>query len=97
MRFLSKRSAISTFDQQTAPVRARNDNESRVLTHGDQISQSLLPSGHIGRESRESSLHKVFMSCELLRGKDNGELPTLFKDNLKDIYEDIIMNNNDDY
>jgi hypothetical protein len=37
------------------------------------------------------------MSCELLRGKDNGELPTLFKDNLKDIYEDIIMNNNDDY
>ena len=37
------------------------------------------------------------MSCELLRGKDNGELPTLFRDSLKASYEDLIMYNKDDY
>ena len=33
----------------------------------------------------------------MLRGKDSGELPTLFRDNMKDIYEDLILNNNDDF
>ena len=37
------------------------------------------------------------MSCELLRGKDSGELPTIFRDILRDIYEDIILNNTDDF
>ena len=37
------------------------------------------------------------MSCELLREKDGGELPTLFRDSLKDSYEDIILNNTDDF
>ena len=37
------------------------------------------------------------MSCELLRGKDNGELPTLFRDSLKDSCEDHILNNNDEF
>ena len=32
----------------------------------------------------------------MLIGKDSGELPTLFRDNMKDSYEDIILNNNDD-
>ena len=29
--------------------------------------------------------------------KDSGELPTLFRDNLRDSYEDIILNNTDDF
>ena len=37
------------------------------------------------------------MSCELLKSKDIGELPILFRDNLKDCYEDIIMNNTLDF
>ncbi len=33
----------------------------------------------------------------MLKGKDSGELPTLFRDSLKDIYEDIILNNKSDF
>jgi hypothetical protein len=33
----------------------------------------------------------------VLRAKDNGELPTLFRDILKDRYEDLILNNTDDF
>ena len=32
----------------------------------------------------------------MLKGKDNGEISILFRDSLKDIYEDIILNNNAD-
>ncbi len=66
------------------------------MTHDGQISQTLLLTGHVGSESIEASLHKVFVSFKLLRGKDIGELPTLFRDNMKDNYEDLILNNNDD-
>ena len=37
------------------------------------------------------------MSCELLIGKDSGILPKLCRDSLKDTYEDIILNNTDDF
>ena len=33
----------------------------------------------------------------MLKGKDNKELLTLFRDILKDSYEDIIINNNADF
>ena len=33
----------------------------------------------------------------MLRGKDSGELPTLFRDSMNDSYEDLILNNNDDF
>jgi hypothetical protein len=52
--------------------------------------------GHIGSESNEASLHTIFMSFELLRGEDNEELPTLSIDSLKDSYEDLIVNNNEE-
>ena len=97
MRFPSKRSVLSTSEQQRASIRGRDDNESRVLTHDERTIQTLLPTGHIGSESSEASLHKAFVSCEVLRAKDNGELPTLFRDILKDRYEDLILNNTDDF
>jgi hypothetical protein len=97
VRFLSKRSALSTYEQHRAPVKGRDEREHRLLTYGRRISQTILPTGHIGNKSNEASLHTVFVSRKLLRGKDNGEIPTLFRDNLKDIYEDIILNNTDDF
>ena len=97
VRFPSKRSVMAAYEQQRAPVRGHIDNESRILTHDGQISQTLLPTGNIGSESSEASLHRFFLSCELLKRKDNGELPTLFRDIMKDSYEDIIMNNNADF
>jgi hypothetical protein len=62
------------------------------LTHDGHISLTILTTGHIGSESSEASLHKVFISCELLKGKDIGEIPTLFRDDLVDVYEDLLMN-----
>ena len=49
----------------------------------------------MGSESSDASLHKAFISCELLRGKDNGELPTLFRDSINDFYEDLLLHPDD--
>ncbi len=38
VRFPSKRSAITAYEQQRAPVRGHGDSESRILTHDGQIS-----------------------------------------------------------
>jgi hypothetical protein len=67
-RFPSKRSAIVAYEQQRAPVKGHGDSESRILTHDGQISHTPLPTGHIGSEYSEASLHKLFVSCEMLRG-----------------------------
>jgi hypothetical protein len=42
-------------------------------------------------------LHRVFISCEQLRGNDNGELPRFFKDSLLDVYEDLLLQPDNDY
>ncbi len=71
VRFTSKRSVLTAYAQQRAPVKHKGDSESRILTHDGHISPTLIPTGHIGSESNEASLHRVFISCELLRGKDS--------------------------
>ena len=96
MRCPSKRSALSAYEQQRAHVKGRDDNESRLLTHDGRINQTILLTGHLVNEFNEAPLHKIFVSYELLRGKDSGEIPILFRDNLNDINEDIIPNNTDD-
>jgi hypothetical protein len=96
-RFPSKRSVLSAYNQQRAPVRNAEDVNNRLLTHDGHISPILIPTGHVGNESSEASLNKAYVSCELLRGKDNGELPTIFRDSLKDNYEDILLNDKDEY
>jgi hypothetical protein len=63
----------------------------------DILSPTSITTGHVGDDSIESSLHTIFVSCELLRGKDIGELLALFKDNLNAIYEDLILNNDDEF
>jgi hypothetical protein len=42
VRFPSKRSALSAEDQHGAPIKGRDGNESRVLTHDDRISQTII-------------------------------------------------------
>jgi hypothetical protein len=68
-----------------------------LLTHDGHISPILIPTGHVRNESTKASLHKAYVSCDLLRGKDSRELPTVFRDNLKEIYEDIMLNDKAKY
>jgi hypothetical protein len=97
VRFPSKRSALLAYEQQRVHVKGRDDNESRLLTHDGRISQTIQPTGDMGIEPRESSMHEIVVSCELLRGEDSGELSILFGDNLKDNYEEIFLTNTDDF
>ena len=76
-------------------MRNKHDNDNRILTHAGDISPTIIPTGHMGNESSDASLHKAFISCELLRGKVNGELPTLFRDSLNDFYEDLLLHPDD--
>jgi hypothetical protein len=68
-----------------------------MLTHDGHISPTIIPTGHVGIESTEASMHKIFVSCDPLRGKDSEELPALFKGIFNDTYEDIILNNDIDF
>jgi len=86
---------ISAYDQPRAPCRSNGDGTQRFLTHDGHISPTLIPPGHIGNESTESSLHKAYTSCDLFRGKDSGELPILFRDSFKDTYKDYILTDKD--
>ena len=97
VRFPSKRSVLTAYAQQRAPVKHKGDSDNRILTHDGHISPTLIPTDHIGSESNETLSHRVFISCELLRGKDIGELPTLFKDILLDVYEDLLLQPDSDY
>ena len=42
-------------------------------------------------------MHIVVISCKLLKGNDIGELPTLFKDSLLDVYEELLLQPDNDY
>jgi hypothetical protein len=98
VRFPSKRLVSTAYDQQRAPVKNKGDNDSRILTHdGHNNLTIIVPSGHIGNESSEASLNTIFISFELLRGKDIGDVSTLFRDSLNDVYEDLLMHPDHDY
>ena len=56
-----------------------------------------IPTRHVGNDLIESSLHKIFVSCELLRAKDNNELPALSRDNHNDFFEDRILDNDNEF
>jgi hypothetical protein len=96
-RFSSKRVVLTIYDQQRALVRNKRDSDNRILTHDGHISPTIISTGHTGSDSSEASLHKAFISCELLRGKDSGELPTFFRDSLNDFYEDLLLLPNNDF
>ena len=95
VRFPSKRSTISAYEQHRAPCRSAGDGNQRLLTHGGHISPTLIQTGHIGNASTEMSLHRAYASCDLFKEKESGELPTLFRNSYKDTYEDDILTEKD--
>ena len=97
VRIPSKRSVLSAYGQQRAPVKNKDDSDNRILIHDRYIGPTIIPTGHVSHESIESPMHKIFVSCEQLRGKYIGDLPALFRDKFNDIYEDLLCNNDDDF
>jgi hypothetical protein len=43
VRFPSKHSVLTTYDQQRAPVRNKQDSDNRILTHDGHISPTVIP------------------------------------------------------
>jgi hypothetical protein len=97
VRFTIKRSVLTAYEQQRAPVKNKDDNNSRILTHDGHSRPTIIPIGHVSNESTDASMHKILVSCDLIKGKDSGELPALFRDSLNDIYEDLILNHDIDF
>jgi hypothetical protein len=93
VRFPSKCSSLTAYEQQRARVGSKSDRKIRLLTHDGHINPTLIPTRHSGNKLDEISLHNVFVACELLKGKDTWALLPLFRDNLAAFYIDIILNN----
>ena len=87
VRFPSKRSTVTAYEQQRAHVKSKNDGKTRLLTHDGLISPTFIPTRHYGNKSDDSTLHNVFVARELLKGKDIGALLTLFRDSLAKHYD----------
>jgi hypothetical protein len=50
----------------------------------------LISTGHTSEASGDASLHKLRVSCAAFRSLDAGSLLQIFKDNLKDMYDNTI-------
>ena len=70
---------------------------SRLLTHSGNDNPVILPTGHMGEESDDPSLHKIFLSCANFRGKDNTALQTLLQDSLAEQYDEILLHPDDHF
>jgi len=57
-RFSSKCLVLTAYEQQQAPVKNKEDTNSRILTHDGHISPTIIPTRHVDNESTKSSLHK---------------------------------------
>jgi hypothetical protein len=64
VRFSIKRSVLTAYEQHLAPVKNKEDSDNRILTHDGHISPTIIPTGHVGNDSTESSLHKIFVSYD---------------------------------
>jgi len=69
----------------------------RLHTHNGCVSSVIIPTGHMGYESDDHTLHKIFISCAHFRGKDNETLQALLQDNLAAQYEDLLLHPDDDF
>jgi hypothetical protein len=52
------------------------------------VCPTIIPIGH-GGESQDDSLHKVYISRSAFRGKYNNGINQLFRDGLREIYDEI--------
>jgi hypothetical protein len=96
VRFSSARSAKQAYEQNRGHYYKDTDT-SRLLTYNGCVNLVIIPTGHLGDESDDPTLHKVFISCTHFKGKDNGALHALVKDNLAEQYEDLFLLPDDDF
>ena len=68
-----------------------------MMTHDGNGSPVLIPIGHMGEESDDPSLHKIFISCVHFRGKDNGAIQSYIQDNLAEMYVELLLNPDDNF
>ena len=66
------------------------------MTYTRHVCLVLLPTCHTNKASEDASLHHLHVSCTAFRGLDEGSLLQLFKDNLKDIYDNTISKDRPD-
>ena len=90
VRFATSKAARAAYEQQRNQHNNRDTQAERLLTYTGQVSPVFIPSGHHSEASRDATLHKLHISSAAFRGLDSGSLLQLFKDSLKDIYENII-------
>ncbi len=95
-RFATSRAARSAYEQQRNQHHNRDTQSKRLLTYTGHVCPILLPTCHTSETSEDSFLRRLHASCAAFRGIDAGSLLQLFKDNLKDIYDNTISLNNAD-
>ena len=90
VRFATSRAAKSAYEQQRSHHNNRDTQAERLLTYRGHVCPVLLPTWHTNEASEDASLHRLHVSCAAFRGLDAGSLLQLFKDSLKDIYDNTI-------
>ena len=75
----------------------RDKDTSCLLTHHGIVSPIIIPTGHMGEESDDPSLHKIFISCANFRGKDNNTLQKFLHDSLAEQYDEILLHPDDNF
>ena len=61
-----------------------------MLTYTGHVCPILLATGHTIEASEDASLHRLHVSCAAFTGLDARSLLRLFKNSLKDVYENTI-------
>ena len=98
VRFPSNREATSAYAQQRNQHNNRDPKAERLLTHGGQVSPTIIPSGHNIEASEDATSHRLHVSCATFRGKDGAGLLQLFRDSLSKTYENILaLDTTDDF
>ena len=90
VRFATSRAAKSAYEQQRNQHNNRDTHAERLLTYTWHVCLVFLPTGHTSEASEDASLHRLHVSCAAFRGLDAGSLLQLFKDSLKDVYDNTI-------
>jgi hypothetical protein len=90
VRFATSKAAKTAYEQQHSKHNNRDAHAERMLTYTRHVCPVLLPTRHTNQASEDASLHRLHVSCAAFRGLDAGSLLQLFKDSIKDIYDNTI-------
>jgi hypothetical protein len=89
VRFPSPRVASTVYDQQRKQHNNRNTQSSQLIGHAGHVCPIIIPTCHSGETSQDDSLHKAYVACPASRGKDHNGIHQLFRDSLREIYDNI--------